>query len=93
MVEKLNVTAEEQADRDLASVLITASGRRFIWRLVDMFSADKDTFAADPYLHAYNAGQQAVGIRFVNLMKHKHFEHFQMMEREAHQDAEELDKP
>lgn len=91
-MDTLNKDAEDAADQDLATVLITASGRRFIWRLVDMFSAEKDTFSSDPYMHAYNAGQQSVGIRFVNLMKHKHFEHFQMMEREAHQAAEELDK-
>ena len=93
MDDKLNADVESKADQDLATVLITASGRRFIWRLIDMFSAERDTFAPDPYLHAYNAGQQSVGLRFVNLMKDKHFEHFQMMEREAHQDAEELDKP
>ena len=88
----MNVQAELDADRDLASVLSTGAGRRFIWRVIEMFGSDATVFSADPYEHAYNAGQQAVGVRFINLLKDKHFEHYQMMEREAHVAQEDVDK-
>ena len=88
----LNVQSELDADRDLASVLSTDAGRRFIWRLVEMFEVGRDSFTTDPYMNAYNQGQQSVGYRFINLLKQKHFEHFQLMERESHQDQEDIDK-
>ena len=88
----LNVQAEADADRDLASVLSTGAGRRFIWRVIEMFGSETDVFSADPYEHAYNAGQQAVGHIFIDLIKDTHFDHFQMMEREAHVAQEDVDK-
>jgi len=88
----LNVQAESDADRDLASVLSTGAGRRFIWRVIEMFGAPAGVFSPDPYEHAYNAGQQAVGHIFIDLIKDTHFDHFQMMEREAHVAQEDVDK-
>ncbi len=90
--EILNASIEMDANRDLASVLSTGAGRRFIWRVIEMFSCETNTFTQDPYLHAYNAGQQAVGFRFIKLIKDNHFEHYQMMESEARRSQEDVDK-
>lgn len=90
--EVQNVQAELESDRDLASVLSTGAGRRFIWRLIEMFEVGRDTFTDNPYMNAYNQGQQCVGYRFINLLKDKHFEHYQMMESEARRAQEDIDK-
>jgi len=46
---------------DLGAVLLTAEGRRVIWRLLEHFGAFRSVFDPQPALMAYQAGRQDDG--------------------------------
>lgn len=56
--------ARQQADADLAALMSTATGRRFMWWLLDgVCGINSGSFVGDSHATAYNEGMRAVGIR------------------------------
>lgn len=71
-----------QAEADLRSVMSTASGRRFVWRVLENGSGFLDgTFTSDALALAFNAGKRAVGVAlFQELQRIAPGEHRQMLD-------------
>lgn len=76
----------EREDADMAEVLSTPAGRRFIWRLLGVtgvFSASWDPSAK---IH-FNEGRRDIGLRYLAELNDKHPERFLEAQAEAIADA------
>lgn len=59
---KSEVRERAQARRDLAAVMATVEGRRFVWRLISKANVFGDEYAADARDHARSSGYRAFGV-------------------------------
>jgi hypothetical protein len=76
----------EREDADMAEVLSTPAGRRFVWRLLGItgvFSASWDPSAR---IH-FNEGRRDVGLRYLAELNDKHPDRFLEAQAEAIADA------
>lgn len=81
-----------QAD-DLEDVLLNASGRRFVWRLIEESGAFGDPYVkGDPLATARETGRKSMGIGLYAEVMTGHFEMFQIMLREQNMDTEDIKK-
>ena len=78
---------------DLEDVLLNASGRRFVWRLIEDSGAFGDPYVkGDPLATARETGTKAMGVRLYAEVMTNHFEMFQIMLREQNMDIEDTKK-
>lgn len=78
---------------DLAEVLMNASGRRFVWRLIEEAGAFGDPYVkGDPLATARETGRKSMGIGLYAEVMTDHFDLFQIMLREQNQDREDTKK-
>ena len=47
---------------DIANIMSTKGGRKFMWRNLELSGIFADNFDDDPYRHAHNAGQRSRGL-------------------------------
>lgn len=47
---------------EFASIMGDTSGRKVLRRILEVSGAETDSFSADPYVHARNAGKREVGL-------------------------------
>ena len=52
---------EKQQMNDIRTVLSNASGRRFLWRVLEKCNAFGSVFSSDSSLMSYHSGQQDLG--------------------------------
>lgn len=78
---------QSQDSDDLASVLSSTAGRRFINRI--LAGIDLPAFCTNPHDTAYRLGTQHVARSLEAELKHGHLEHYLLMLRESLGDAEE----
>ena len=72
---------------------MNASGRRFVWRLIEESGAFGDPYVrGDSMATARNTGEKAVGIKLYAEVMTNHFEMFQIMLREQNIDLEDTKK-
>lgn len=55
-------TARKIELAEYASIMGSTNGRAVLMRVLERTGVDGNTFNADPYLHAHNAGQRSTGV-------------------------------
>ncbi len=56
-------TERERELKDMAFILSTEQGRRYIWRMLRITGVDKQTFEGDINWSVFNSGERNVGLR------------------------------
>lgn len=80
-------------NEDLEDVLLNASGRRFVWRLIEESGAFGDPYVkGDPMATARETGRKSMGVGLYAEVMTNHFELFQIMLREQNQELEDTKK-
>jgi len=78
---------------DLEDILMNASGRRFVWRLIEEAGTFGDPYVkGDPLATARETGCKSIGVRLYAEVMTNHFEMFQIMLREQNMDIEDTKK-
>ena len=78
---------------DLEDILMNASGRRFVWRLIEEAGTFGDPYVpGDPMATARVTGEKSIGVRLYAEVMSSHFEMFQIMLREQNMDIEDTKK-
>lgn len=78
---------------DLAEVLESAAGRRFVWRLIDECGVFGDPYVkGDPIATARETGRKSWAINLFSEVMSEHFDLFQIMLREHSMDRDDKQK-
>lgn len=72
---------------DLRVVLSAREGRRLVWRLLGHCRVYGSVMHQDPYIHAYNSGQQDVGHFLMSEIIEANPEAYLVMTKEAQKEA------
>ncbi len=84
LVMEKNRQRREEETNDLRAVLSSASGRRFVWRLLERSGVFRSSFNAvsDSYT-AFNEGRRNLGLRVLNDILEADPDAFTLMQKEA----------
>ena len=78
---------------DFEEILQSAAGRRFIWRLIDECGIFNDPYVkGDPVETARQCGLRGWAMGLFRELQANHFELYQIMIREAHNEGEDRKK-
>lgn len=89
-VEKNKEIARLTEEADLASVLSTPQGRRFMWRVIDgKAGALNGSFSSDPLAMAFAEGRRSVGLMLVQEIQALYPERYVEMLQERMRDLAE----
>ena len=67
--QKKEKLREERHVADLAALLQLPEFKRFAWRLLSDLRVFSNAFTADPYDHAFNAGEKNAGLKLIAEME------------------------
>jgi hypothetical protein len=81
-----------QEKRDLAEVLSSQFGRRFVKRILDGAHLSNTGFTTDPLVTAHNLGAREIALGLLNEIKEDHFEAWMVMEGEHYRDIDDEKK-
>lgn len=60
--EELGCRARSRVLDDIARIMETDAGRRFLWRLLEAAHCFQSSFATDPHLTAFREGERNLGL-------------------------------
>jgi hypothetical protein len=62
ILQNRELLVAERAKNDLAAVMSTAEGRRFVWALIEHAGVYGPSYASEALATAYNEGRRSIGI-------------------------------
>ncbi len=77
----------DQRRDDVLAIMSTASGRRYVWRLLSVSHVFAQTFTGEAMSGAFNEGARSIGLAAFAEVMALCPEHYALMQREAVDDA------